>query len=172
MTTIISTYSQSIGQSIQLLFGAIKGRVVSRSEIANLEIKILKTTETVADYSVSLSEESSSIGVTVPISYGFVEGAFDITFATNDGSVSWTEPHSPSFYAHYVPNMLSFSSSAYPTTELMNALKNNTPVTITISQGAVTKIITDSYVAITLHDGCEYCWGNVGFLINDSIGGE
>ena len=101
----------------------------------------------------------------MPTSYGFVEGAFDITFATNDGSVSWTEPHSPSFSAYYVPNMLRFSSSAYPTTELMNALKNNTPVTVTISQNAVTKIITDSYVATTPSSSREYCWGNLGILI-------
>lgn len=163
--TAISAYSQSIGQSILLHFGVIEGRVVSVPEISNLEIKILKTTETVADYCVSLSEDSSSIEVKVPTSYGFVEGAFDITFATNDGSVSWTEPHSPSFCAHSVPNMLRFSSSAYPTTELMNALKNNTPVTVTISQNAVTKIITDSYVAITPSSSREYCWGNCGMLI-------
>lgn len=163
--TAISAYSQSIGQSILLHFGVIEGRVVSVPEISNLEIKILKTTETVADYCVSLSEDSSSIVVIMPTSYGFVEGAFDITFATNDGSVSWTEPHSPSFCAHYVPNMLRFSSSAYPTTELMNALKNNTPVTVTISQNAVTKIITDSYVAITPSSSREYCWGNRGMLI-------
>lgn len=163
--TAISAYSQSIGQSILLHFGVIEGRVVSVPGISNLEIKILKTTETVVDYYVSLSEDSSSIEVIMPTSYGFVEGAFDITFATNDGSVSWTEPHSPSFYAHYVPNMLRFSNSAYPTTELMNALKNNTPITVTISQNAVTKVITDSYVAITPSSSREYCWGNLGISI-------
>lgn len=168
VVTVIGAYSQSIGQFINLLFGVIEGRVISSSEITNIEVKILKTTETIADYCVSLSEDSSSIGVIMPTSYGFVEGAFDITFATNDGSVSWTEPHSPSFHMHSVPNMLRFSSSAYPTTELMNALKNNTSVTVTISQGGVTKVITDNYVAAASgsNGSREYCWGNMGLRAN------
>lgn len=163
----ITAYSQNMEQIIELYFGMIEGRVLSTSEISNLEIKILKTTETVADYGVSLSEDNSGMGVLVPTSYGFVEGAFDITFATDDGSVSWTETHNPSFrMSGQYSNMLAFSSSAYPSTELINALKNNTPVTITISQGAVTKIITDSYVAITRHSSCGYYWGNLGFYSN------
>lgn len=169
--TMISAYLQDIGP-IGLVFGMLEGQVGSFTEITNIDIKILKTDE-VIDYYVSLSEESSSIGVLVPTSYGFVEGAFNITFATNDGSVSWTEPHNPSFQmSGQYSNMLEFSSSAYPSTELMNALKNNTPVTVTISQNDVTKVITDSYVAIILNDSCEYCWGNVGFLVNNGIGGN
>lgn len=169
--TMISAYLQDIGL-IGLVFGVLEGQVGSYTEITNIDIKILKTDE-VIDYYVSLSEDNSNIGVTVPISYGFVEGAFNITFATNDGSVSWTEPNNPSFsVTEGYSNMLSFISSAYPSTELMNALKNNTPVTVTISQNDVTKVIADSYVAITLDSSCEYCWGNVGFLINNSFMGS
>ena len=169
--TMISAYLQDIGP-IGLVFGVLEGQVGSYTEITNIDIKILKTDE-VVDYYISLSEENSNIGVTVPTSYGFVEGAFNITFATDDGSVSWTESNNPSFsVAEGYSNMLSFISSVYPSTELMNALKNSTPVTVTISQNDVTKVITDSYVAITIYDGCEYCWGNVGFLINNSIGGN
>ena len=172
--TMISAYLQDIGP-IGLVFSVLEleGQVGSYTEISNLEIKILKTTETIADYGVNLSEDNSNIGVTVPISYGFVEGAFNITFATDDGSVSWTEPNNPSFsVAEGHSNMLSFISSAYPSTELMNALKNNTPVTATISQNDVTKVITDSYVTITFDSSCEYCWGNIGFLIYNSFMGS
>ena len=167
---VISAYSQNMEQIIELYFGLIEGRVASTSEVLSLEIKILKTTETVPDYKVDLSE--NSIGVKVPTSYGFVEGACDITFATNDGSVSWTNHQTgsladPGFsVAERHSNMLECGGSAAPTTELMNALKNNTPVTVTISQNDITKVITDSYVVVNYFGSYEYVWGNLGFYSN------
>lgn len=195
--TEISAYLQDMGQ-IDLVFGAAAGSVFSATELTNIDIKILKTNE-VVDYWLYVgsphNNHQRTLTLCLPASYGFVvgelvspddlaTGKFKITIATNDGSVSWNPG-----WATYLgtdstyPNMVYFGDNSVISAELENALKNNTPVTVTISQeNGITKVITDNYVVGNRYINNEYAaayeqdvyyrWGNGGLLLTGSLLGS
>lgn len=196
--TEISAYSQDMGQ-IDLVFGAAAGSVLSATEITNIDIKTLKTNE-VVDYWLYVGSPSNNhqrtLTIYLPASCGFVTdelvspddlatGLFKITIATNDGSVSWDPGWCTYFYgtSDVYPNMIYFGDNSEISDELENALKNNTPVTVTISQeNGITKVITDNYVVGNRYINNEYSaayeqdvyyrWGNGGFLLTGSLLGS